>query len=67
MVEPISPSRREGRVQSSLSNKANVQKSNSDALIPADVSGIEEMKKGESNILVALRLRPLLPREIMEG
>lgn len=31
------------------------------------MSGIEEMKKGESNILVALRLRPLLPREIMEG
>ena len=31
------------------------------------MSGVEEMKKGESNILVALRLRPLLPREIMEG
>ena len=30
-------------------------------------SNVEEMKKGESNILVALRLRPLLPREIAEN
>ena len=28
---------------------------------------VEEMKKGESNILVALRMRPLLSREIGEG
>ena len=28
---------------------------------------MDEMKKGESNILVALRLRPLLPREIVDG
>ena len=30
-------------------------------------SNVEEVKKGESNILVALRLRPLLSREISEG
>ena len=30
-------------------------------------SNVEEMKKGESNILVALRLRPLLQREIQEN
>ena len=29
--------------------------------------GIEEIKRGESNILVAVRLRPLLSREISEG
>ena len=27
----------------------------------------EELKNQESNILVALRLRPLLPKEILEG
>ena len=30
-------------------------------------SNVEEMKKGESNILVALRLRPLLSKEVLEG
>ena len=31
------------------------------------MSTVEEMKRGESNILVALRLRPLLSKEIAAG
>ena len=31
------------------------------------LTNIEEMKKGESNILVAIRLRPMLEKEITEG
>ena len=31
------------------------------------LTNVEEMKKGESNILVAIRLRPMLEKEITEG
>ena len=34
---------------------------------PASAQAIEELKKVESNILVAVRLRPLISKEILEG
>ena len=37
------------------------------APVIVQTTNVEEMKKGESNILVALRLRPMLEKELMEG
>ena len=44
-------------------------KRNNESAMSSQTAGgtAEDMKKGESNIMVAVRLRPLISREISEG